>query len=123
MCLTWAPEDEREFDQYVQCTKCDRWLHFVCAMYPAPEQFPRSWKLENERFVCKGCEGGKVKCSARLRELQEARASQLPRCSMAAAVEEFVGKELKEAGVTLPKPVVVRVVSRKRYMLPTGTPP
>ena len=36
--LTWAPEDEREYDDYVQCTHCDRWYHFVCASYPAVDQ-------------------------------------------------------------------------------------
>ena len=55
--LTWRPEDEREFDDYVQCTECDRWHHFVCAMYPAPEQMPASWQAVHWSFVCSGCKG------------------------------------------------------------------
>ncbi len=29
--LAWQPEEEREFDDYVQCTECSRWFHFVYA--------------------------------------------------------------------------------------------
>ena len=39
--MAWHPEEQREYDDYVCCTGCDRWYHFVCARYPAPEQCPR----------------------------------------------------------------------------------
>ena len=113
--------------RYVQCTRCDMWHHYVCAMYPAPEQLPRAWGIEKELFVCKSClaaapavptkkaDVAAAAASAKLRELQCRRASDLPRCEMATAIESFVTSELKCSGVTLAAPVVVRVVSRKRW--------
>ena len=53
--LTWCPEESREFDNYVQCTHCDGWYHYICGMYPAVEQLPRGWRIEAELFVCAKC--------------------------------------------------------------------
>ena len=101
--LTWRPEDEREFDDYVQCTECDRWHHFVCAMYPAPEQMPASWQAVHWSFVCSGCKGaGQAK---QITALQNRRAASLPKCAMAVAVEAFVAKELKAAKVKVAAPI------------------
>ena len=114
--LTWRPEDEREFDDYVQCTECDRWHHFVCAMYPAPEQMPASWQAVHWSFVCSGCKGaGQAK---QITALQNRRAASLPKCAMAVAVEAFVAKELKAAKVKVAAPIIVRVVSRKDFLFP-----
>ena len=36
--VVWDAEAEREYDDYVQCTRCEGWYHLVCSMFPAPEQ-------------------------------------------------------------------------------------
>ena len=98
------------------------------------------WKLDGELFVCEHCEaaaGAKLLLpppssssaaqpkyrakkmeGAALAALRSRQASDLPRCSMAAAIEDFLSKEIESAGVVLPSPVVIRVVSRKDYLFP-----
>ena len=51
----WDPENFREYDDFIQCDGCDKWYHFICAMYPAPDQLPRAWRLEKESFMCHHC--------------------------------------------------------------------
>ena len=52
-----------------------------------------------------------------LRSLIARRAADLPRCSVAAAIEAHLAAELAAACVTLPSALVVRVVSRKHCCL------
>lgn len=122
--LRWLPEDEREYDDFVCCTECSRWYHFVCALYPAPEQCPRAWRLEAQAFVCHAClpaappKGKLAAQRGKLFALQARRAADLPTCAMSAAVEEHLQAELAAKGVSTPTPLVVRVVSRKRFIFP-----
>ena len=135
--LPFCPNSARpcagEFDDYVQCTECSRWFHFVCGMYPAPEQCPRQWRLEAQLFVCPHCvpsvvpppskalTGAAAKEFARrskLLSLQTRRAADLPTCALSDAIEAHLASELKSKGVELPSPIVVRVVSRKRLIFP-----
>ena len=135
--LPFCPNSARpcagEFDDYVQCTECSRWFHFVCGMYPAPEQCPRQWRLEAQLFVCPHCvpsvvpppskalTGAAAQEFARrskLLSLQTRRAADLPTCALSDAIEAHLASELKSKGVELPSPIVVRVVSRKRLIFP-----
>ena len=121
-CLIWQPEEEREFDDFVQCTRCDTWHHYVCAAYPAPEQLPRAWRIETEQFVCAACcpiaaSVGKAAAGRRkLAALQLRRAADLPTCVLSDTIEEEVADALKAKKIRLPSPIVVRVVSRKRML-------
>ena len=122
--LTWSPEEEREFDDYVQCTECTRWYHFVCAMYPAPEQLPRQWRIEAQLYVCPRCiqsvpaAGKAASPFAKLRTLQSRRASELPTCLLSDTIEAHLREELKAAKVKPLSPIFVRVVSRKNLLFP-----
>ena len=122
--LTWLPAEVREYDDYVQCTQCDKWYHFVCGRYPAPEQLPRQWRMQSQLFVCPSCvpsapkTGKEAAAGRRLRALQERRARELPKCQLSDTIEAHLAEELKAVGVTLPHPLVVRVVSRKRLIFP-----
>ena len=104
-------------------TACFRY-HFVCAMYPAPEQCPRSWRLENQLFVCRNCapsaplKGKLAVQRLKLFKLQTRRAAELPTCALSDSIEAHLASELASKVVTTPTPLVVRVVSRKRFIFP-----
>ena len=115
--LTWTPKEERDLEQYVQCGLCSRWYHFLCAMYPAPEQLPSRWRLEREPFACPDCSRQSPAqpslLGPRLSALVNRRAAELPRCHISEVIESHVATELATSGVSLPEPLVVRLVSSK----------
>lgn len=83
----------------------------------APSAFSRPRPRAADTFATPPPMAGKSFLQrAKLEELQARRAAQLPTCALSDAIEAELPKALKESGVKLARPVVVRVVSRKRLL-------
>jgi len=121
--IVWQPDAAKASDQYVRCDVCNRWHHYICARFPAPEQLPSSYVLDDDQFACPRCvdEGrGEAASCARLRALQERSAADLPRTDLSNSIERVVAEELRSAGLALEGGIYVRVASTERLSFPAA---
>uniref|UniRef100_A0A7S3TMM3 histone acetyltransferase n=1 Tax=Emiliania huxleyi TaxID=2903 RepID=A0A7S3TMM3_EMIHU len=120
----WEAKEEVEQDHYVQCDRCQRWYHYICAAFPDPAQLPPEWGLDSQTLCCSACVASadparaaqllRQPGSSLLRALQRRSASDLPSCATSDAVEAHVAVEIAAAGVQA-SGLVVRVVSQRLY--------
>jgi len=104
----------------VQCEGgCQRWYHYVCAMYPDPTPLPVGYDLEDQSFVCSHCRqnGASIEKSKLLIALQNRRAAHLPRDPLSDAVEQHLAVIVRQKGIKL-EGVTVRVVSSRTFHFP-----
>ena len=118
--LTWNPKDDQAFDNYIACEGgCERWFHYVCALFPDPAQLPAEWKIDKQKYICKSCvrKGVSLDGAGRVLSLQYRRASSLRTHPLSDSIEHYVTQTMKERGVSI-NGLAVRMVSSKRFNYP-----
>ena len=114
---TWNAKESVEYDHMVQCEgRCQRWYHYVCALYPDHVTLPPTYELESQRFLCDSCasEGVAIDDSSRLLALKSRTAAQLNRHAISDHIEDYLRKAMARQSITVDG-LVVRVVSSRRF--------
>ena len=120
---TWNAKEMRDYDWMVQCDgPCQRWYHYICAMYPDVAALPSEYGLEQQKFICDHRRRNPSvtidqASSGRLLSLRARRAADLKRHPLSDAIERFVEQSNQSLGITC-NDLVVRVVSSRRFHYP-----
>ena len=116
----WNAKEDQAFDNYIMCEGgCERWFHYICALFPDPAQLPAEWKIDKQRYICNEChrKGVALDNATRLLALQYRRAAALRTHPLSDSIEAYVAQTMKKLNVSVDS-LTVRVVSSKRFNFP-----